>query len=367
MAAIKSIALVNQRAAARIRGFSLIEKGCAMAERVERAGLQVAAELATLLENDICPGTGIAPADFWQALADLVAELRPRNEELLALRETLQTFLEEIGYLLPGAGRRSRSARKTSTRGGQLAGPQLVVPVMNARYALNAANARWGIALRCAVRHRCHEAPAERASGYNPGAERRGHRLGPQGPGRGGPLAGGSHASEANGIAIGGHSSRWRWRPGGSTGLADPAQFAGLSGDTAAPQDPAGQRTACISRSTSTSSTRSARPARRVSDLHSGIGHVDDHGLRGFRRRRRCRGQGAGLSQLARPDEGRPEEEFDKGGRRSPADERRPRIYRAGRQAADLQGRSLMLVRNVGHLMTNDAMLDATATRFPRG
>ncbi|MGB1140165.1 MAG: malate synthase G, partial [Halioglobus sp.] len=136
-----------------------------MTERVQQGTLQVAAVLNDLLEQDIAPGTGITPGAFWQALEGIVTDLGPRNRELLAIRDDMQeqidawhrehpgadydtaaykAFLTEIGYLLPEGPDFSITTENVDEEVATLAGPQLVVPVMNARYALNAANARWG-------------------------------------------------------------------------------------------------------------------------------------------------------------------------------------------------------------------------------
>ena len=136
-----------------------------MTGRVERNGLAVDERLANFLDGEALPGTGISAEDFWCAFSDLVHEFGPRNRTLLAKREMLQAkisawhrdragqphdadsyraFLEEIGYLVPEGSDFEIGTRGTDPEFASIAGPQLVVPIMNARYALNAANARWG-------------------------------------------------------------------------------------------------------------------------------------------------------------------------------------------------------------------------------
>jgi malate synthase len=136
-----------------------------MTDRLDRAGLQVAATLAEFLEGRALPGSAIAPATFWQGLRDLVDQFTPRNRALLAKRAQMQsqidawhiaqrgqphdpmaykTFLEQIGYLLPEGPDFQIETTQVDPEIASVAGPQLVVPVTNARYALNAANARWG-------------------------------------------------------------------------------------------------------------------------------------------------------------------------------------------------------------------------------
>lgn len=135
-----------------------------MTKRVEVAGLKVAEPLHELITTQAIPGTGVSPDQFWQGLAEIVAELGPRNKALLAERDALQAkidqwhrdnpgrhadpayraFLEAIGYLLPPVEDFKVTTTQVDPEIGAVAGPQLVVPVNNARYALNAANARWG-------------------------------------------------------------------------------------------------------------------------------------------------------------------------------------------------------------------------------
>ncbi len=134
-----------------------------MSNRVEISGLSVDRELYELIDKEIAPGTGVDSAAFWQAFADIEAELGPENRRLLKFRDDLQAqidawhkshgknfdpaeyraFLEEIGYLVPEGGDFKVTTANVDPEIGEIAGPQLVVPVDNARYALNAANARW--------------------------------------------------------------------------------------------------------------------------------------------------------------------------------------------------------------------------------
>ena len=136
-----------------------------MSERVQRSGLAVDRRLADFVESRAIPGTGVAMGDFWNGLAGIVAQLGPKNRALLARREAMQSridawhrarkgtphdpaayqaFLEEIGYLLPEGPAFEIRTTNIDAEFASIAGPQLVVPIMNARFALNAANARWG-------------------------------------------------------------------------------------------------------------------------------------------------------------------------------------------------------------------------------
>ena len=137
----------------------------AMTDRIERFGLQVARPLLDMIEREALPGTSVAPDTFWKGLSELVHTFGPRNRALLDKRDALQTqidgwhraragqphdataytaFLREIGYLVPEGPDFQVDTAGVDPEIADIPGPQLVVPVMNARYALNAANARWG-------------------------------------------------------------------------------------------------------------------------------------------------------------------------------------------------------------------------------
>ena len=135
-----------------------------MSDTVDRAGLKVARTLAEFVETKVAPDLGLNIDAFWQGAADIFARFTPRNRDLLQKRETLQeqidawhgerpgvpdpeayeAFLREIGYLVPDPAPFDITTDHVDPELSALAGPQLVVPVLNARYALNAANARWG-------------------------------------------------------------------------------------------------------------------------------------------------------------------------------------------------------------------------------
>ncbi|MCF8168526.1 MAG: malate synthase G, partial [Rhodoferax sp.] len=136
-----------------------------MSERTNVHRLQVASNLHRFIETQVLPGTGVDSADFWKGFDAIVADLAPKNIALLAERDRLQTeldawhkahpgpvadmpgyraFLEKIGYLVPVPKKVKVTTSNVDSELSKQAGPQLVVPVLNARYALNAANARWG-------------------------------------------------------------------------------------------------------------------------------------------------------------------------------------------------------------------------------
>ena len=136
-----------------------------MTEHVQVGGLQVAKVLFDFVNNEAIPGTGVSAEQFWGGAEKIINDLAPKNKALLAKRDALQAqidawhqarkgqahdavaykaFLQDIGYLLPEAADFQASTQNVDDEIARMAGPQLVVPVMNARFALNASNARWG-------------------------------------------------------------------------------------------------------------------------------------------------------------------------------------------------------------------------------
>ncbi len=294
--------------------------------RMDQTGLQgltIAPVLREFVEQEALPGTGIDAARFWSGYAALLARFTARNTTLLARRDVLQAridawhearrgqphdaaayaaFLAEIGYLQPQPQRVAVGTAHVDDEIGRIAGPQLVVPASNARYALNAANARWG-SLYDAL-YGTDAIPetdgAERGSFYNP---RRGANVVARAKAmldEIAPLARGSHA-DATGYAV----KDGALVTGEAVPLADPSLFAGWTGDAGAPAAGAAAPSRAASRDgagprASDRPRRSGGPRRH----HRGIGTHHHRRSGGQRRDRRCRGQGAGLSQLARPDAG---------------------------------------------------------------
>ncbi len=226
-----------------------------MTERVSAGGLQVARELYDFIEAEALPGTGVAGAAFWDGFARIAAEFAPRNRALLARRDALQAridawhkaragqphdpaaykeFLSEIGYLVPEGPDFSIDTPNVDAEFSTIAGPQLVVPVMNARYALNAANARWG-SFYNALYGTDAMGSAPEPGGYDPerGAEVVGWAK--EFLDDVTPLLRASHA-DVTGYAVTGGQLAATLPDGREAGLVKPAQFAGFSGDPAAPR-----------------------------------------------------------------------------------------------------------------------------------
>src|SRR5690606_19987865 len=227
-----------------------------MTERVQVGGLQIATELYDPVARESAPGTGVDPDTFWTGLGRIVDELGPRNKALLAKRDELQAqidawhkerkgqafdlpsykqFLTEIGYLQPEGPDFQIGTENVDAEIAQLAGPQLVVPVMNARYALNAANARWG-SLYDAL-YGTDVIPetggAEKGGGYKPARGEKVIAYARELLDRTVPLAQGSH-KDATGYLLKDDGGRKQLagtpKDGSETGLKDPAQFVGYIG-----------------------------------------------------------------------------------------------------------------------------------------
>jgi malate synthase len=361
-----------------------------MTERVNCAGLQVDAALHQLLEQDIAPGTGVSPQDFWTALASIVADFMPRNRELLQIREDMQAqldqwhkahpgsdfdrsayrnFLEEIGYLLPQPEQVQVTTDNVDPEIAHIAGPQLVVPVMNARYALNAANARWG-SLYDALYGTdviSEEDGAEITGAYNPVRGERVIAWARDFLDRHFPLTGGSH-KEALGYSVVHGALKVAQRDGSAT-LVAPDQLVGFTGDEAKPDsillvhnglhveiqidpthpvgqtDPAGVKDLCLEAALTT-----------IQDCEDSVAAVDAADKVVVYR------NWLGLMK------GDLEEHFEKGGNSLTRTMNADRTFSApDGSTLTLPGRSLMFVRNVGHLMTNDAILDADGNEIPEG
>ncbi|MBY3752384.1 malate synthase G [Azospirillum formosense] len=362
-----------------------------MTERIQVGGLQVATELHRFIENEALPGTGVTPEQFWSGLDAILHDLAPRNRALLAKRDALQAqidewyrsrrgqpldraahteFLKEIGYLLPEGPDFAVTTENVDPEISTTAGPQLVVPVMNARYALNAANARWG-SLYDAL-YGTDAIPdtdgAERTAGYNPKRGEKVIAFARDVLDRAAPLSDGSHA-DAAGYTVDNGRLVVALKDGRSTGLAEPERLVGYNGAPSAPTaillaDNGLHMEIRIDRSHPIGKTDAAGVADLV--LESALTTIQD-----------CEDSVAAVDAedkvLAYRNwlglmTGTLTASFPKG---SGTVERRlnpDRSYTSRNgETITLPGRSLMLIRNVGHLMTNSAVLLKDGSEAPEG
>jgi malate synthase len=362
-----------------------------MSDRVQQGGLQVAPILHQLLEREIAPGTGVTPDQFWGGLESIVNTLGPRNRELLQRREVLQAkidtwhetnpgadydrmaykaFLQEIGYLLPEGPDFTISTEGVDEEVATLAGPQLVVPVMNARYALNAANARWGSLYDALYGTDVipEQDGAERGGAYNPARGDQVIAYARDFLDRHCPLAGGSHGDAVAYTLIEG-SLQVALRNGETTTLQEPAQLRGYLGEAASPDSILLRHNGLhIEIQIDPASPIGATDAAGVKDvvLEAALTTIQD-----------CEDSVAAVDAedktvayrnwlgLMRGDL---EDKFEKGGKTLTRRLNADRLFTTP-DGGDLilAGRSLLFVRNVGHLMTNPAILDAHGDEIPEG
>tara|TARA_R110001592_G_scaffold66438_2_gene203959 strand:+ start:8664 stop:10847 length:2184 start_codon:yes stop_codon:yes gene_type:complete len=358
--------------------------------RVQHSGLQIADVLYRLVNDEVAPGTGISPDTFWAAMADILKDLAPKNRELLQKREQIQAqiddwhrahagkfdaaaykaFLQDINYLLPEPADFNVATENVDEEIATLAGPQLVVPVMNARYALNAANARWGSLYDALYgTNVISEADgADKGKGYNPVRGAKVIAYARQFLDQHTSLSAGSHVDATLYSVVDG-ALAVTLADGSVTGLEDPSQFVGYLGDATAPtnillinnglhidiqiddQHPIGKDDAARVKDVVLESALTT-----IQDCEDSVAAVDaDDKVEVYR-------NWVGLMK------GDLQEAFMKGGKELTRTLASDRVFTAaGGGETVLHGRSLLLVRNVGHLMTNGAIIDADGFEVPEG
>ena len=365
--------------------------GPGMSERIDVAGLSVAKELHAFVEDDVLPGLAIAPADFWRGFASLLEVFSPRNKALLAVRDDLQrqidqwhqdyasqpidaaeyeAFLKSIGYLLPEVEDFEITTQNVDPEIAIIAGPQLVVPIMNARFALNAANARWGSLFDALYgTDVIEESPGyEKGRSYN---EKRGERVIAYASDvldRYAPLDGTRHSSVL-GYRIEASQLVADCEGGVVAHLAKPSQFRGFQGGAIQPSaillaNHNLHLEIQIDRMDSVGGTHKAGVKDVV--LESAISTIQD-----------CEDSVAAVDAADKTlvyqnwlglMRGDLEESFEKGGQTLTRSLSPDRAYHGPQgEALTLPGRSMLLIRNVGHLMTTDAVLDAAGHEVPEG
>ena len=341
-----------------------------MTDMIPRAGIAIDARLATFLETEVLGPLGRDVNAFWQGFAALLAEFAPRNAALLAKREDLQAqidewhvaragkphdaaaykaFLTEIGYLVPEPADFQIGTQNVDPEIATMAGPQLVVPILNARFLLNAANARWGSLYDALYGTDALDAPPARPGGYD---EARGAAViarGRQFLDSAFPLASGS----------------WAGLPGrDDVTLADPAQYVGETEKGVLLKNNGLHIEVVFDSSTSVGATDKAGIAdiivesalTTIADCEDSVAAVD-----------------AGDKLLAYSNwlgiiRGDLSESFEKGGKTLTRKLAGDKTYTAADGTTHiLSGRSLMFVRNVGHLMTNPAIRLADGSEVPEG
>ncbi|HBI2534851.1 TPA: malate synthase G [Acinetobacter baumannii] len=349
-----------------------------MTARIQKDKLAIAKELYDFIENEALPGSGLDSETYWKNFEQVVVDLSPKNKALLAKRDELQAkidewhrnnkfelgaykaFLTEIGYLLPEVEDFQITTENVDEEIALLAGPQLVVPVRNARYCLNAANARWGSLYDALYGFDVisEEGGAEKGKGYNPVRGAKVIEFAKNFLNEIFPLAQGSHA-DATKYAIEQNKLVVTLKDGTKTGLAHEAQFVGFNGEEANPSEvvllsnglhviieidansPIGQTDLAGVKDLTLEAA-----VTTIQDLEDSVAAVDaEEKVEGYR-------NWLGLMK------GTLQESIEKNGKtivRALNKDREIKNLIGG--TTKLHGRSLMLLRNVGHLMTNPAIL----------
>jgi malate synthase len=362
-----------------------------MTDRIQVGGLQVAKELYDFVNEKAIPGTGVDQEKFWAEFGAIANELAPKNKALLAKRDDLQAkidayhterkgqdlnfaeykaFLQEIGYLVEEGADFEATTANVEPEIAEMAGPQLVVPVMNARFALNASNARWGSLYDALYGTTVisEEDGAEKGKGYN---KVRGDKVIAYARGvldTAAPLANGSHVGTTNYAIVEGKLVA-TLADGSTSGLKEEEKLVGYTGDVAAPTSILLKNNGLhlevqIDASSPIGSTDAAgvkdivmeSALTTIMDCEDSVAAVDaeDKVI--------TYGNWLGLMQ------GNLAQDVSKGGKTF------TRTMNADREFTgldgntfSLKGRSMLFVRNVGHLMTNPAILLEDGSEIPEG
>lgn len=349
-----------------------------MTARIQKGKLAIAKELYDFIENEALLGSGLDSETYWKNFEQVVVDLSPKNKALLAKRDDIQAkidewhrnntfelqaykaFLTEIGYLLPEVEDFQISTENVDEEIAILAGPQLVVPVRNARYCLNAANARWGSLYDALYGFDVisEEDGAEKGKGYNPKRGEKVVAFAKNFLDETFPLAQGSHA-DATQYAVEANALVVTLKDGSKTTVADAAKFVGYNGEASAPTEIVFKNNGLhaivqIDASSPIGQTDAAgvkdvvleAAVTTIQDLEDSIAAVDaEEKVEGYR-------NWLGLMK------GTLEESIEKNGKtvtRKLNEDRTFKNVEGGE--TKVHGRSLMLLRNVGHLMTNPAIL----------
>ncbi|WP_313483985.1 malate synthase G [Acinetobacter variabilis] len=349
-----------------------------MTARIQKGKLAIAKELYDFIENEALPGSGLDSETYWKNFEQVVVDLSPKNKALLAKRDDIQAkidewhrnntfelqaykaFLTEIGYLLPEVEDFQISTENVDEEIALLAGPQLVVPVRNARYCLNAANARWGSLYDALYGFDVisEEDGAEKGKGYNPKRGEKVIAFAKNFLNETFPLAQGSHA-DATKYAVEGNALVVTLKDGSTTTVADSSKFVGYNGEASAPTEivlknnglhaiiqidansPIGQTDAAGVKDVVLEAA-----VTTIQDLEDSVAAVDaEEKVEGYR-------NWLGLMK------GTLEESIEKNGKTITRKLNADRTFKNVEGGeTKVHGRSLMLLRNVGHLMTNPAIL----------